>query len=340
MPEHILFRADGNNTIGLGHLYRVVALVKMLRSNFSCSLAIKNPDHKLNNLFQEFEEVKPIAENTNPDTEIDIQLKEGDIVVLDGYHFNEAYQKKIKDAGCKLVCIDDLADRYMYADLVINHCSELIRDKYKTETYTRVFTGFRYAILREEFLAAAKLSAPARKNDGVVFICLGGADPSDLTSRIAKICFEIPSVKQIHIVIGAAYQFKEELKTLSKNTSLPAMVIHEHIHAQDMINLIRQSNLAITSASTIAMEVCAVGCNLITGITAENQQYLYRKLTRFNMASGAGEFHNIMDERLKDQIEQILLSPEQVDHIDNQKQHLDGLSGERLNEIFKTLTSC
>ena len=34
MKKKILFRADGNSEIGLGHLYRLFSLVEMLKDNF------------------------------------------------------------------------------------------------------------------------------------------------------------------------------------------------------------------------------------------------------------------------------------------------------------------
>ena len=42
------------------------------------------------------------------------------IVVLDGYHFDTNYQTKIKQKGCKLVCIDDLHDKHFVADIIIH----------------------------------------------------------------------------------------------------------------------------------------------------------------------------------------------------------------------------
>ena len=36
------------------------------------------------------------------------KLSGDSLVVVDGYHFNTAYQKRIKAIGSKLICIDDL----------------------------------------------------------------------------------------------------------------------------------------------------------------------------------------------------------------------------------------
>lgn len=40
--QKIIFRADGNNRIGLGHLYRIYALIEMYRSKYPCIIVCKN----------------------------------------------------------------------------------------------------------------------------------------------------------------------------------------------------------------------------------------------------------------------------------------------------------
>ncbi|MFT5648133.1 MAG: UDP-2,4-diacetamido-2,4,6-trideoxy-beta-L-altropyranose hydrolase, partial [Aureispira sp.] len=39
----IYFRVDGDNKIGLGHIYRSLGLVEMLKDSFECFFIIRNP---------------------------------------------------------------------------------------------------------------------------------------------------------------------------------------------------------------------------------------------------------------------------------------------------------
>ena len=47
MERRIIFRADGNSDIGLGHVIRSLALVEMLKDNFECVFAIQEPVNAL-----------------------------------------------------------------------------------------------------------------------------------------------------------------------------------------------------------------------------------------------------------------------------------------------------
>ena len=53
MRRKIIFRADGNSEIGLGHIMRCLALAEMLEGDFDMSFAIQNPDEKIEKLIHE-----------------------------------------------------------------------------------------------------------------------------------------------------------------------------------------------------------------------------------------------------------------------------------------------
>ena len=98
VKKNVLIRVDGNSTIGLGHVYRGIALADMLKEEFSVLFLTKpsttvSPiiDAKYNCTFlpkklEFIEEPDWINENYSKDS----------IIVLDGYMFDEDYQQKIK----------------------------------------------------------------------------------------------------------------------------------------------------------------------------------------------------------------------------------------------------
>ncbi|MDB5222992.1 MAG: Spore coat polysaccharide biosynthesis protein predicted glycosyltransferase, partial [Chitinophagaceae bacterium] len=45
--SHILFRADGNSKIGLGHVYRCLAIAERLSEHFNCYFAIRQQSSEL-----------------------------------------------------------------------------------------------------------------------------------------------------------------------------------------------------------------------------------------------------------------------------------------------------
>ena len=162
MYPTIFFRADGNSTIGLGHVIRSLALVSILKKAFNCVFVIKNPSEPLALLLnKECKYVYLIDAETSVEDEKKFFLKlitMTSTVVLDGYHFHSEFQKSIKQIGCKLVCIDDIANVHFYADYIINHCGGNILKNYKTEPYTSYCFGPAYALLRSSFRTASQQS--------------------------------------------------------------------------------------------------------------------------------------------------------------------------------------
>ena len=54
MSKKILFRADGNNEIGLGHVYRCLAIAERLNGKFECYFAIRQPSIELKNAIESY----------------------------------------------------------------------------------------------------------------------------------------------------------------------------------------------------------------------------------------------------------------------------------------------
>ena len=78
-------------------------------------------------------------------------LQGNEIVVLDGYNFDTVYQTEIKSKGCKLVCIDDIHAYHFVADVVINHAPDISREQYSCESYTKLYLGTEYLLLKKLF---------------------------------------------------------------------------------------------------------------------------------------------------------------------------------------------
>ena len=183
MSPKIFFRADGNTHIGLGHLVRCSALAYMLQSYFEISFYCKEIPESF-----EKELVNNSYEVIRIDNEAQFieQLDHNQIVVLDGYNFNTAYQLEIKAKGNKLVCIDDLHDKEFVADLIINHAPGVKPEDYSAQPHTQFALGLDYALLRPAFLQQALKPRKIEKIE-TALICFGGSDPKNLTQSTLEI---------------------------------------------------------------------------------------------------------------------------------------------------------
>lgn len=327
MNTKILFRADGNNKMGLGHIVRSLALVRMLKSDFDCHFAIQNPpEHLLSQIKGSCDGFIQIPESMSILEEADYlcekHLTGNEIVVLDGYHFDTAYQKIIKKSGCQVVCIDDIHDKHFVADAIINHSGGIKKEQYSAEDYTEFHLGLDYVLLRKPFLEGAKNRLKLNAHP-IAFVCLGGADPKNDTVKVLKELEDSRRAKQCYVVIGGSYQHRVELEKFLSKTTLEITVL-ENICATRMIDIMRICSVAITSPSTISIEYLSIGGELYLYRTANNQKDLFNHLIESQLAF---DFKNLG-----------MITPEQLAlALQNQRAKLDGRSEERLLKVFRQL---
>jgi len=320
-PE-VLIRADGGSTVGLGHLVRCFALAHMLKVDFQITFFCKAIPCEIS---KEFKEAGFELRKIKNEEEFFQELRANHIAVLDGYDFDTDYQRKIKEKGCKLVCVDDLHNQEIMADLIINHTPGIIPDDYKTQPYACFALGPDYALLRPAFLYQAKRGRKVEKLD-TLLIAFGGADPKNLTLEAVKAALKFDTFKKIIIVTGAAYEIKEGLLQLVSSNQ---RIEHRHaISEEKMMKTMLETDLAILPASGVLIEALATGCMVIAGRYAENQKFVYGNFKNAGFFLDAGNF---AQEEVREAISRALTQPL------SGRKVIDGNSKERISKIFKEI---
>jgi len=314
--------------MGLGHIVRSLALAKMLEHDFDCQFIIREPSTAIRELIQ-MEGFSLINLNDKVLIKHEAQyiahhfLRGNEIMVLDGYHFDGAYQARIRKAVGKLVCIDDIFSTHFYADSIINHTSGIAKNNYKTEAHSELKLGFEYLLLRQPFLEAAKHRNESKKtNKGkAAFICMGGADPNNHVLEALSACIRKTEIQECNVVLGSAYQHHDALSDFIKINSIKVN-IYSNLNADNMVVLMSNCDIAICPPSTVALEFLCTGHQLILLQTAENQVHLFRYLVSRGLAQSWDDFvANRQQEIRRDEINRIF----------------DGKSGRRLLKHFRAL---
>ena len=329
MEKKILFRADGNKSIGLGHLYRLFALVEMLGKQYqytylthiSSTTAILPKDYPVKIIPEQItinEEPKWLAQQYDPIEHI---------IIADGYQFDSEYQKSIKKLGFSLVYIDDLAQEHMYADIVINHSPSLDISNFEREKYTKFLLGTKYALMRPSFL---EIAAQDRSIIGIdsAFVCFGGADKLNLSVKATTALLEFEEIKQINVVVGAAYDDKEIYDLEQKFSD--RLRVYSNLSEKELLNLMSSCNMAIAPASTICYELCSVKMPILCGFYVENQKNIYRELSKQRAIIEGGDFAQYETKDFYGKIKKIVKIEDFTHLLEKQKQLFDGMSDKRV----------
>ncbi len=278
MAKKIYFCADADSKIGYGHFIRSLALADMLKDDFDCVFFTKSPT-----IYQQGEVAKVCRLVELPDSDerfdlfIDI-LCGDEIVVLDNYFYTIDYQCRIKEKGCKLVCIDDFQDKAIFCDLLINTSVSELADLPLVNA-TNKLLGFKWSLLRKEFRQNNCLLTGSNKR---AMICFGGADTLNLTQKAINSIINIDGVEHIDVVIGGVKREKDY-------TSDSRVNFYQNLSAQEISDLLCKSDFCVVSTSGVALEAVALGCRVFSGYYVDNQLNLYNNLLSNNYIYGLGD---------------------------------------------------
>ena len=285
-PNHLkplFIRADATTDIGTGHVMRCLALAQAWQDQGGEVTFISHCESDALRQRLIDERMNPInISKPHPDpSDLDQTLKELSAIshqpsancwiVIDGYHFDAVYQKTIKDAGYKILWIDDYGHAaHYYADLVLNQNISAGETLYENrEPYTRLLLGTRYALLRREFKKwqgrVREIPTVARK----VLITLGGGDPGNVTLKVllALKQVDIPGL-EAKIIVGPANPHLAVLERVIAHDSDFQLITN----ASGMPGLMAWADIAISAGGSTCWELSFMGTPFLTIILAENQR--------------------------------------------------------------------
>lgn len=319
--KKILFRADGDARIGLGHVMRCLTLAETLGPDYDRRFAIVQPTPDQLRLIQK-QGVTVVPLETNELADFLPIISPDEVVVLDSYTTPEADQRAIRANARRLVFVDDRAVGRQVADVVINHAGDLTADSYDCEPDTYLLLGPKFALVNPAFVAR-----PQPKPDAPVFVCLGGADPLNLThTLVTNLLAE--SEHRLTVVLGAANPHRATFADLPADR----VKLLVNLSAKQMARAISGCRVAVVACSTIAYEICTVGRSFVAIQHADNQLPLASFLKNHRLALDVMT-HPIDTTRLLATLTQGRFTTS----VFNQRLFFDGKAPDRFRTLFAEL---
>lgn len=163
--------------------------------------------------------------------------------------------------------IDDLGDRSLPVDLVINGSIHAMALHYRVQSRTRLLLGPRYMLLRDEF--AREPQRIVRERVERMLITVGGSDPSSLTPRMMEWVRHALGRVEIDVVVGPLFPFAcaERVETMAREDS--SVTIHRD--PWDISRLMLAADIALCGGGQTAYELAATGTPAAAIRLAANQ---------------------------------------------------------------------
>lgn len=288
--KKVAIYVNGNNSIGLGHIYRVIQLADELFSK---------PD-----IYFDYNQtnINAFGKTTHNLIAVDgiqglfncIKNIKYDIFINDILSTDTDYMFKLKQLMpmAKIINFEDEGSGAKLADKVFNALYENARED-------NVCAGEKYFIASKLFL----LTEPIGIEDSVskVFICFGGADPQNYTSRI----LEIISTSQyadydFTVVIGSANKNADKLLQYNSFDHIKVL-----FNVDNMAELMSKCDIAVTSRGRTGFELAFLGIPTIS-IAQNARETLHQFLRLENGIDYLGLKPN--DDVIKSSLDKLLTS--------------------------------
>jgi UDP-2,4-diacetamido-2,4,6-trideoxy-beta-L-altropyranose hydrolase len=268
----ILFVADAGPGVGGGHVMRSLTLAQALASEGADCRFAAGPDAVA--LIAAFAPDTPIVRVASAAPQDLTQAVAGerfDAVVFDHYGLS-ASDHSAMAKGRPALAIDDLADRALSADLVLDSGPTRRAQDYDglvPET-ARLLLGPQYAPVRPAF-AALREAALARRDGGPIariLVSLGLTDVGGITGRLADKLRPKAGAAGIDLVLGAQAPSLAGLQRVARHDGRLSL----HVDSPDMARLAAEADIAVGAAGSSAWERCVVGLPSLMVVLADNQR--------------------------------------------------------------------
>jgi UDP-2,4-diacetamido-2,4,6-trideoxy-beta-L-altropyranose hydrolase len=302
----LLIRADGGKQAGAGHLMRCLALAREWQSQKGkCIFVTFCDEPRLLDFIQSGGIELVVLQQAYPhqdDLEQTLATLKSVLkgkptalplwAVLDGYHFDAAYQEALTGAGAKLLVIDDIAGLPWYdADVILNQNIETTRLSYNSRPTTRLLLGADYVLLRPEFHRWNTWTRDISDVPKKILVTMGATDSHNITS------LAIQAIGRLHvqdlearIIAGPANPRMREYKDLALQSRANISMAQS---TNDMPEDMRWADLAIVAAGSTCWELAFMGLPALMIVTADNQFTVAETMESHGAAINLGWHHTV-----------------------------------------------
>jgi UDP-2,4-diacetamido-2,4,6-trideoxy-beta-L-altropyranose hydrolase len=335
--RRVLVRADAGPRLGAGHVMRCLALAQTLRdADVRVTLVSAELPESLRERWQAESvatELLAVDAGSSADAEATVAAAHraaADWTILDGYHFDAQYQRTLKNAGPSLLLIDDHGHAQDYcADIIVDQNVNASATLYpRRPASTRLLLGICHALLRREFLGAARSSGPVPRRARRILVTLGGADPDNVTLKVLRGLARLADQAEIMVVVGASHRHRAALEAEAR--SWPRSP-HIQVDVPNMAERMAWADLAISGAGGTSWELAFMGVPNVSLILADNQVEVARSVEAEGIGVSLGWHHAVTESQIADTVLTLMNDPERRQRMHERGPRLvDGQGGRRV----------
>jgi len=351
----VVFRCDAGQQIGSGHVMRCQTLAKQLRRRGATPLFVcrQQPGDLLALTAQDFRclVLPPLADpqgwlGCDQQRDADETLAAIDQaapesiqwLVVDHYGLDALWHRAVRDQlrawghQPRLLVIDDLADRPLMADLLLDQ--NRLDPGAAMQSYAplvsepcRFLLGPAYALLSDEYPLLQRLLPERQGPLQRILLFFGGSDPANLSERcLDGLLHPTPLPLQLDLVLGLANPHRDRIK--ARLADCPQVRLHQPMSS--LAGLMVQADLALGAGGVSSWERACLGLPTLVSSLAANQDAVIAQLAQAGAAIDLGPADQLTASAVRRAVESLLQRPEQWQSLSHRARGLtDGFGAAR-----------
>lgn len=305
----VFFRCDAGLNYGFGHLMRCVSLAQAFHRS-----GIMTTTFLVRNLSNSAPYDKLLMRNGLDCVFLPRESKglkfaferyahpgNFNIMVFDNYDVTTEQMISHQKRFGNLVAIDDLADRKICADFIINQNLNADGLNYKTVCEAKSLLGPSYTLLRNDILNMRKNEMEKKNNHDHlhIFMSFGGGNVLDRIKGLLTMFQALDRILESKICIDFAIsndmeQAEEIKQRLSGLMKIDIRLIRGEYN---LAPIMKRSDFAVTAAGTSVFEMAFLGIPQIAIIIDRNQEITGRNINEKGFGVCLGDIESLSEEK-------------------------------------------
>jgi UDP-2,4-diacetamido-2,4,6-trideoxy-beta-L-altropyranose hydrolase len=294
--SRVVFRADAGAAIGAGHAMRCIALSRAFSAGgWSVGFACTEETFDTVKAFRALAVERLVVEGgVDEAAAIGTHWPKIDVLIVDHYGRDAAFERACRDWARRIVVIDDLADRPHDADVLVDVANPPEAYRGLVPESCELLTGSKYAIVGDGFRAMRSRALARRDGAAVerVLVSFGQIDALNATRYALAALAATGFAGEVDVVLGRAAPHLDAVRA----AAVPRTRLH--VDAGNMPALMTEADLAIGAGGVTALERCCLGLPSVLVTVADNQRKIAAMLEGAGAVVNAGDVDAGLEARL------------------------------------------
>jgi UDP-2,4-diacetamido-2,4,6-trideoxy-beta-L-altropyranose hydrolase len=296
---NVAIRVDANSEIGLGHLRRCLTLMRQLSID-GCNVRIIGR-HRFGKKIYPLVEELPVSWLEDTDIakieRVPLQSEVWDAagtlscigrdpigmswVIVDHYGLGERWERIIREAGHRVLVIDDFRNRRHFADILVSDTNAPFDARLNgCVGKAHELVGAEFALIDPEFAFSEEVSSSVESKKRLL-VSYGGSDPTDETTKVLEAVRLVRHNEQyrqwlgsVDVVVGQANTRTDDVIRFAKGID----DVNVHIAPGSVAPLMRNTDLILTAGGNSMVEALTMRKPCLVTVTSDNQVLMVSQL--------------------------------------------------------------